>query len=227
MLISELVQFIYLVNSHNNRKFSLAKYAQRRRQRRDTFTSADLLLPHGSHAIFPNSGGTRSSSPIPISHSLFQHSQHSSSQPAPTGYRRIYSPLANDTSNILHIEPSPRRYSASAAISPPKHHNLYVPPILNLIPPSPQQLITQDSLKKLIDRQWHIPILLYGCNKLRLASSLLLSNEQFLKYLSTDAYIDCTKDDNELINGTTTASTTTITAIQNVKPRKRGTVMKR
>jgi hypothetical protein len=75
-------------------------------------------------------------------------------------------------------------------------------------------------LKKLTNHQWHIPILLYGCNKLRLASTLLLSNEQFLKTISMDGYIDCTKDDSESTSGTT--KTTAPTVVQNLKPRKRG-----
>ncbi len=75
-------------------------------------------------------------------------------------------------------------------------------------------------MKKLIDHQWHIPILLYSCNKLHLAAKLLLSNEQLVKNLSLDAYIDCTKDDYESTSGTT--KTTTTTVVQNLKPRKRG-----
>ena len=191
----------------------LGRYSQRRRHRRDTFTSADLF----STTI--NSKGTTSSSPIPITHTLSQYSQHSSSQPVPTGYRRIHSPLTIDSSNLPPHELSIRRYSASAAVSPPHHHhNLQVPPIFNLIPPSPQQIITQDSLKKLTDRQWHIPILLYGCNKGHLASSF--SNEQ--KFKNTDSYIDCTKkEDNESTSGIT-VPTTNASVVPNIKPRKRG-----
>jgi hypothetical protein len=192
----------------------LGKQSQRRRQRRDTFTSTDLIVQ-------PNNKNTTSSSPIPITHSLSPHFQHSSSQPSGTGYRRIYSPLTIDTTSVIHSEPSPRRYSASAAVSPPGHHRtLQVPPIFNLIPPSPQQIITQDSFKKLIDHQWHIPIFLYGCNKLRLASTLLLSNEQLLKNFGDDKYIDCSKDDCESSSATT--KTTITTVIENLKPRKRG-----
>lgn len=122
----------------------------------------------------------------------------------------------------MHVEPSPRRYSASAAVSPPAHHgSLQIPPIFNLIPPSPQQIFTQDSLKKLTDHQWYIPILLHGCNKSRLASTLLLSNEQLLKNLGMDHYVDCTKDDNDSTNGGT-SKTTVASVIQNLKPRKRG-----
>ncbi|CAF3845624.1 unnamed protein product, partial [Adineta steineri] len=188
-----------------------SKHTRSRRQRRDTFTSSDLLVPHIAHPGFLQGKITSSSSPIPIIHTVSQSSQHSSSQPAATGYRRIYSPLTIDTNNLSHIESSPRRYSASAAISPPNH--LYIPPILNLIPPSPQQLLSHDNFKKLVERQWRIPIFLYGCTKGRLASSLLLSNEQQLKNLWADTYVDCPKDDSELPNGATT--------LQNIKPRKR------
>lgn len=122
----------------------------------------------------------------------------------------------------MHIEPSPRRYSASAAVSPPgSQTNLQVPPIFNLIPPSPQEHITRESLKKLTDQQWHIPILLHGCNKNLLASSLLLSNEQLLKTLTIDHYVDCAKDDNDTTN-TSTAKPTVPSVVQNLKPRKRG-----
>jgi hypothetical protein len=202
----------------------LAKYTQKRRQRRDTFTSTDLLVNHSSNSILPNNKSSTSSSPIPITPSLYQNSQHSSSQPSTTGCRRIYSPLTIDTNNLTRIEPSSfRRYSASASASPPSHHNtLQVPPVFNLIPPSPQQIITKDSFKKLTDHQWHIPILLYGCNKIRLASTLLLSNEQLLKNPWTDAYIDCTKNDNESTNASITTKTTITETIQNIKPRKRG-----
>ena len=80
-------------------------------------------------------------------------------------------------------------------------------------------------MKKLSDRQWHIPIFLYGCNKVRLASSLLQSNEQQAKNLATDVYIDCTKGDNESTNGTLMMPVTTAPTI--LKPRKRGTVRKK
>ena len=199
----------------------LGKSSLRRRQRRDTFTSTDLLVHPTPHSAAPTNKGSTSSSPIPITHSFTQSYQHSNSQPAATGYRRIYSPLTIDTSSLSHAELSPRRYSASAAVSPPGHQNsLHVPPIFNLIPPSPQQMITVETLKKLTNHQWHIPILLYGCNKMRLASTLLLSEEQLLKNIAMDGYIDCTKDDTDSTNGT--AKTSAPTVIQNLKPRKRG-----
>jgi hypothetical protein len=169
-----------------------------------------------------NGKSTLSSSPIPITHSVSQHSHHSSSQPTAPGYRRIYSPQPIDTSNIVHGEPSPRRYSASAAVSPPSHHNnLQVPPILNLIPASPQQILPDGIMKKLTERQWQIPIYLYGCNKVRLASSLVLSNEQQLRNPGEDSYVDCKKDDTE---STTTLPVTT--APHTLKPRKRGKIRK-
>ena len=188
---------------------------QRRRQRRDTYTSTDLILN-------PNSKGTTSSSPIPITnHLMLQDSHHSSSQPSTTGYRRIYSPSTLDTNSISHVQSYPRRYSASAAVSPPgHHHSLSIPPILNVIPPSPQQSIPREVRKKLINPQWHIPILLHACNKLRLSSTLLFTNEQLVKHMLMDGFIDCTKEDHESSSGIT--KTTAATCIQNVKPRKRG-----
>ncbi len=201
----------------------LGKAAQRRRQRRDTFTAADLLVYPTPQPAAPTNKGSTSSSPIPITHSFSQSYQHSNSQPVATGYRRIYSPLTIDTSTLSLVESSPRRYSASAAVSPPNHqHSLNVPPIFNLIPPSPQQMITVETLKHLTNHQWHIPIILYGCNKIRLASTLLLSDEELLRIMSLDGYIDCTKDDNDSTNGT--AKTSAPTVIQNLKPRKRGIV---
>jgi len=158
---------------------------------------------------------------------LSQHSHHSSSQPTVPGYRRIYSPLPIDTNNIVHGEPSPRRYSASAAVSPPSHHNnLQAAPILNLIPASPQQILTDATMKKLTGFQWQIPIYLYGCNKARLASSLLLSNEQQLRNPGEDSYVDCKKDDTESTNGTTTTTLPVTTAPHILKPRKRGKIRK-
>ncbi|CAF3408781.1 unnamed protein product [Rotaria sp. Silwood1] len=216
-----------------------SKNAQRRRARRDTFTSADLVVPHGTHSSLTNDRTTPSSSPIPISHILSQNFHHASSQPTTTGYRRIYSPLTVDTNNGSHIDPLHRRYSASAVVSPsihphphphshshshphphlhPHHHGLQVPPSFHIIPPSPQEMLSRDALKKIFEHQWHIPIFLYGCNKLRLASSLLSSNEQQSRNLWCDTYIDYTKDDNESTNGTTT---TTTTVLPNLKPRKR------
>ncbi|CAF3449227.1 unnamed protein product [Rotaria sp. Silwood1] len=207
--------------------------------RRDTFTSADLVVPHGTHSSLTNDRTTPSSSPIPISHILSQNLHHASSQPTTTGYRRIYSPLTVDTNNGSHIDPLHRRYSASAVVSPsihphphphshshshphphlhPHHHGLQVPPSFHIIPPSPQEMLSRDALKKIFEHQWHIPIFLYGCNKLRLASSLLSSNEQQSRNLWCDTYIDYTKDDNESTNGTTT---TTTTVLPNLKPRKR------
>ena len=128
-------KFEYRVGQEERFCFS-GKHAYRRRTRRNTLMSTDSLLAHSSHPGYISNKGTTSSSPIPITHSPSQYAQHSSSQPAATGYRRIYSPLTIDTSNLSQIEPSPRRYSASAAVSPPNHHhhNLQVPPIFNLIP---------------------------------------------------------------------------------------------
>ncbi|CAF2646870.1 unnamed protein product [Rotaria sp. Silwood2] len=200
------------------------KHSQRRRPRRDTVTSGDLLVPHGTHATFVNGKSTTSSAPIPISHPISQNFHQSSSQPTPIGYRRIYSPLTVDTNSGTHIDSLYRRYSASAVVTPPlhhhsaHHHNLQVPPAFNIIPASPQEILVRDAFKKITEHQWHIPIFLYGCNKLRLASSLLLSNEQQLRNLWCDTYIDYTKDDNDSTNGT---ATTAATVLQNLKPRKR------
>ncbi|CAF4502133.1 unnamed protein product, partial [Rotaria sp. Silwood2] len=200
------------------------KHSQRRRPRRDTVTSGDLLVPHGTHATFANGKSTTSSAPIPISHPISQNFHQSSSQPTPIGYRRIYSPLTVDTNSGTHIDSLYRRYSASAVVTPPlhhhsaHHHNLQVPPAFNIIPASPQEILVRDAFKKITEHQWHIPIFLYGCNKLRLASSLLLSNEQQLRNLWCDTYIDYTKDDNDSTNGT---ATTAATVLQNLKPRKR------
>lgn len=197
-----------------------AKYAGRRRQRRDTFTSSDLLTPHTSNATSTH-GRNSTSSPIPIVPSIAQHLQHSSSQPNAIGCRRIYSPLTIDTNNVLHVETSPRRYSASAALSPPNHHyNLHAPPIVNVIHASPQQDFSQEPYRRSGDRQWHIPIFLYGSNKGRLAASLLLSNEQQWATLESDAYHDCTIDDNDSANDAKTVNTTTTS--QTTKSRKRG-----
>lgn len=181
----------------------LGRPSRSRRQRRDTFTSADLLPPTHRSSI--------SSSPIPITHSV---SQHSSSQPSTMGYRRIYSPLTVDTTNLSAYEPTPRRYSASAAVSPPNHH-LQIPSALNLIPPSPQDMLSYQSLRKTLDQQWHIPILLYSCKKLPLASTLLLSNEELLKTITMGEYVDCTKDENE------SNKSPVIPKAQNPKGRKR------
>ncbi|CAF0736616.1 unnamed protein product [Adineta ricciae] len=200
-------------------KDQMAKYAGRRRQRRDTFTSADLLTPHTLHAPFAHSRNS-TSSPIPIVHSVAQHLPHSSSHPNTIGCRRMYSPLTVDTNNVLHVEASPRRYSASAALSPPNHHySIHPPPIVNVIHAFPQQDFSQESNKRSSDQQWHIPIFLYGCNKGRLAASLLLSNEQQWATLETDAYHDCTIDDSDSTNDAKTVITTTTS--QNTKLRKR------
>ncbi|CAF4719401.1 unnamed protein product, partial [Rotaria socialis] len=84
-----------------------------------------------------------------------------------------------------------RRYSASAVVSPPVHnHNHEGTPSVNVIPPTPREVLLNDMLKKFPDHQWHIPIYLYGCNKLRLASSLLLSNELQLRNFYSDTYVD-------------------------------------
>ena len=145
--------------------------------------------------------------------------QHSSSQPSPTSYRRIYSPLTIDTSSHSNLDPSPRRYSASAAVSPPgHHHSLSIPPIFNLVPPSPHQSITRETINRLTN-QWHIPVILHACKKSQLASTLLYSNEQLPKHMSTDGFVDCTKDDLKPASGSTKA---TATIIPTVKPRKRG-----
>ncbi|CAF0727294.1 unnamed protein product [Rotaria sordida] len=196
-----------------------SKYSQRRRQRRDTFTGAELLAPHPTHSTYINGKSIPSSSPIPINHPLSHHFYQSASQPTSTGYRRIYSPLTLDPNNISHVDQLHRRYSTSAVVSTPvHHHNLQVPSIFNVIPPSSQEILPRDALKKITDQQWHIPIFLHGCNKLRLASSLLVSNEQQLRNLWLDTYIDYTKDDNESTNETIT---TNATVLQNLKPRKR------
>ncbi|CAM4873794.1 unnamed protein product [Rotaria socialis] len=195
------------------------RHHQRRRQRRDTFTSGDSAAPHSTHLGSNSSKSTISTSPIPISHQLNQHLNHSSSQPTPLGYRRIYSPLTIDTSSISHAEHSMRRYSASAVVSPPVHnHNHGGTPSVNVIPPTPREVLLNDMLKKFPDHQWHIPIYLYGCNKLRLASSLLLSNELQLRNFYSDTYVDYTKDD---IDYSTITSTTTAPTSQTLKPRKR------
>ena len=199
--------------------YFLAKHFSRRRARRDTFTSSDLLMPHGSNPNFNHSGrgSPSSTSPIPISHSFPNHSTHSSSQPTPTGYRRIYSPLTIDSSHIAPFDSSARRYSASAAVSPPTEvQNLHLPPILHLIPPSPQQAISQETMRKFTDRQWHIPIFSYSCSKSDLAGSLLRTNEQYLSTACPDSYVDCTKDETESTNGTI------VTTLSSLKGRKRG-----
>ena len=134
----------------------------------------------------------------------------------------MYSPLTIDTNNVLHVEASPRRYSASAALSPPNHHyNLHPPPIVNVTHASPQQDFSQESNRRSSDQQWHIPIFLYGCNKERLAESLLQANEQQWTTLGSDAYHDCTIDDSDSTNDAKTVITTTSSS-QNTKFRKRG-----
>lgn len=77
-----------------------------------------------------------------------------------------------------------------------------------------------DAFKKFHEQQWHIPIFLYACNKLSLASSLLSSNENQLKSFGTDAYIDYTKDDSDYTASLPSAATTIIS--QSFKSRKRG-----
>ncbi|UJR27028.1 hypothetical protein I4U23_008332 [Adineta vaga] len=205
---------------HGCHEEQTAKYTGRRRQRRDTFTSSDLLVPHSSHSTNPH-GRNSTSSPIPIINSVAQQFQHAISQPNAITCRRIYSPLTIDTSNFLHVEPSRRRYSASATLSPPNHHyNLLTAPTVNITNASPQQNMTYEHFKKSFNRQWHIPIFLYGCNKGRLASSLLLSYEQQLATLETDVYLDYTIDDNDLTNEVATVNSTATTS-HNIKPRKR------
>ncbi|CAF3840940.1 unnamed protein product [Rotaria magnacalcarata] len=195
------------------------RHGQRRRQRRDTFTSSDLCAPHSTNLGSNSSKSTTSTSSIPINHQPNQHVSHSSPQPTPLGYRRIGSPLTIDTSSISHAENCTRRYSASAVVSPPIHHHSHgSTPSVNVIPPTPRDVLSNDILKKFPDHQWHVPIYLYGCNKLRLASSLLLSDELQIRDLFSDTYIDYTKDD---IDYSTITSMTTAPTSQTLKPRKR------
>ena len=201
---------------------SLGVPSQRRRQRRETFSSADLLLPHGSPTGSTNGKGTTSSSPIPISHALTHYTQHASSQPITAGYRRVHSPLTIDANGIVPTQSFPRRYSAFDSFLLPDHaQNLHAAPKLNVIPPSPHLHNGQDNFKNFNVSRWHIPILLYGCNKMLLSSSLQLTDEQQLRGLWIDTYIDCTKDDNESTNESMTTTTTSIT-VPSFKSRKRG-----
>ena len=128
-------------------------------------------------------------------------SYQSASQPnSHVGYRRICSPLTIETSHQIPIESSPRRNSASAVVLPQNINEISALPLLNFIPPSPQQSITTANDKRLAERQWRLPLFLYSCRKTLLGTALLNSNDQNLSGVSSDIYVDCTKVENENVN---------------------------
>jgi hypothetical protein len=135
------------------------------------------------------------------------------------GYHHIYSPLTIDKNHGINIDPSPRRYSASA-ILPESSYHLHVPSTGNILPSSSpqQQTLSHEAFKKLIDHQWRVPIFLCKCDKTRLASSLATLNDCKSRNYHLDAYIDCTRDDNESVTSTITNTTTT----SSLKARKQG-----